>query len=199
MSLQAILALVTCLFTAFPVRAVEAGPRNGVKGLKILVLTGAGATNSIPSRKATAPVVEVRDENDRPIENAAVVFEAPVSGAGATFSKDRPILEVKTNSQGQAAPPEYRANEVVGAFVISVKASAGERAGNVEIHQINSLRAAPTPNAPQARFSKKWIILGVVAGAAVAAIVLVTARGSSAASAPPGITVSPGPITIGTP
>ena len=62
MSLQAILAIVMCVFVAFPVHAAEAAPRNGLKGLKILVLSGSGAINSIPSKTSTAPVVEVRDE-----------------------------------------------------------------------------------------------------------------------------------------
>jgi hypothetical protein len=172
MSPQAILALVICVFLAFPAHAAEAVSRNTFKGLKILVLSGAGAINSIPSRTSTTPVVEVRDENDRPIERADVVFEAPATGAGATFSKDRPILEVKTNAEGQAAAAEYRPNEIAGAFVISVKVSAGERAGSVEIHQSNSLRAAPPPKAAKSGISKTWIVLGIAAGAAYAWIVV---------------------------
>ena len=41
--------------------------------LKIVVIEGEGALNNIRSRTATQPVVEVRDENDRPVEGAEVV------------------------------------------------------------------------------------------------------------------------------
>src|SRR6185369_13783504 len=48
--------------------------------LKIVVLQGEGASNSIKSRTATQPAVEVRDDQDKPIAGAEVVFQLPAAG-----------------------------------------------------------------------------------------------------------------------
>ena len=54
-------------------------------GLRVYVLEGKAAVNFIPSRKGTTPVVEVRDENELPVENASVEFRLPENGSGGEF------------------------------------------------------------------------------------------------------------------
>src|SRR5579872_7223133 len=53
--------------------------------LKILVLEGNGAVNNVEQGLATAPVIEVRDRDDRPVEAATVVFRVLPSGPGGFF------------------------------------------------------------------------------------------------------------------
>src|SRR5438477_4651849 len=45
--------------------------------LKILILEGQNAINSTERGMATAPIVEVRNQDDRPVEAASVTFRLP--------------------------------------------------------------------------------------------------------------------------
>ena len=49
-------------------------------GLKIVVVQGEGAENNLRTRNATQPVVEVRDDGDKPVPGAEVVFQLPPAG-----------------------------------------------------------------------------------------------------------------------
>jgi hypothetical protein len=202
MSYQAVLALLMCPLLALPAGATDPYVHGTGGGLKIILLAGEGAINSIPSSQVTPPVVEVRDLNDRPVESARVVFELPASGPGALFPGNQLVRETKTNAQGQAAASGYRMNEIPGPFVVAVKAYDGERTQAAEIRQINSLKESRPPKQSklsQGSGSLKWILLGVagVAGAAIG--VYVATRGGDGGAAAAGITVSPGPITVGGP
>src|SRR6185503_21069676 len=76
-------------------------PQGGA--LKIVVIEGEGAKNNIRQRLAAQPVVEVRDEADKPVPGAEVVFQLPAAGAGGVFNGWMRTQTVKTNAQGQAA------------------------------------------------------------------------------------------------
>ncbi|MBL8237975.1 MAG: hypothetical protein JNM66_11180, partial [Bryobacterales bacterium] len=85
--LRPVLAFVLIPLLVQPVGAqapATAVPALPAVSLRVLVLEGANAINSIPNRSATFPVVEVRDENDLPVEGAEVVFELPATGPGGT-------------------------------------------------------------------------------------------------------------------
>src|SRR5687768_10048746 len=75
--------------------------------LRVIALEGNGAVNYIPIRSATVPVVEVRDQDDRPIEGASVIFKLPTSGPGATFASGQSIFTTITDHRGQAAAQGY--------------------------------------------------------------------------------------------
>src|SRR4051812_8978478 len=58
-----------------------------VKGtLEVYVLRGDGGVNVIPTSTAVNPVVEIRDEQGRPVAGAEVVFRLPESGPGGRFA-----------------------------------------------------------------------------------------------------------------
>jgi hypothetical protein len=200
MSLKTVVVLFLCSVLVYPAGAAEAIYHDSGGGLKILTLSGAGAVNSISSRKVTAPIVEVRDNTNRPVENARVVFELPATGAGATFPKNQFIHETFTDPRGQAAAPEFQINQA-GSFKIAVKAYAGDRTGSAEIRQTNSFKEAPPEKLSSGGgLSKKWLILGAVgAGVAVAAILAAGGGEAAAAAAIPPIGVNTGPITVGAP
>jgi hypothetical protein len=146
-------------------------------------------------------VVEVRDENSRPVEGAEVVFELPVSGPGGRFSEDQTVRMARTNSQGQAGVT-FVPNSVMGRFNIKVSATLGNRSGQAVISQSNSLR--PASSSGEKRRAGKllnWKVLLIAGGVVgVVVVVLVTRGGSSSATAaPPTITLTPGTPTFGTP
>jgi hypothetical protein len=162
--------------------------------LRIIALEGDRAVNYLAAGHAIAPVVEVRDENDRPVEGALVVFKAPAGGPGATFDNAQSTLRVISDHRGQAGARGYSANGRPGRFTIEVSASHDNRTGRLLISQTNS--AGTFEESYRAKNSAKtaWILAGVVAAAAAATGVYFGTRGSAAP-----ISVETGPVTIGGP
>ena len=53
--------------------------------LNLVVIEGEGAVNNIRQRTAREPIVQVEDENHRPVAGAVVVFMLPSNGAGGSL------------------------------------------------------------------------------------------------------------------
>ena len=54
--------------------------------INIVIVEGDGAINNVRQRVAREPIVQVEDENRKPIAGAAVTFLLPNQGAGASFA-----------------------------------------------------------------------------------------------------------------
>src|ERR1700694_4342263 len=70
--------------------------------LNLVIVEGEGAINNVRQRTAREPIVQVEDENHKPVAGAAVVFTLPSQGAGGAFGGGAQSLTVVTNNQGQA-------------------------------------------------------------------------------------------------
>ncbi len=81
------------------------------QSLKILVLAGNGEMNDLERRVMAPLVVQVLDQNDRPVDGAEVVFRFPLNGPTATFSGGKSSDTVRTNAGGQAAAVNWMATE----------------------------------------------------------------------------------------
>ncbi len=178
-----------------------AGPRETLESLRVFVLDGQNAVNSTQDRTATEPVVEVRDENQQPVEGATVLFELPPIGPSGFFPGQQLTATVKTNLQGQAGAL-FTPNMTTGRFNIKVTATLGNRTGHATISQTNALRASEAKVAGKG-LSRKWK-LALIAGAAATAtaLIVVLTRGSSSSSSTataPTITLTPGSPTFGAP
>ena len=174
-----------------------------VGSLRVLILEGANAVNSIPNRSATFPVVEVRDENDLPVEGAEVVFELPSTGPGGTFPNQKNTYSGRTNLQGQVRAP-YLMNALAGEFDVKVNATIGSRTGKVTISQVHSMKTPEELAVKKRRWYKDWRVWAVAGGVSATAIILATRGGSSTptgttAPAPTTITIIPGGPSIAGP
>ena len=130
--------LISCL--TMSLAPAQAPPAAAKETLHVFVLEGGQAVNSVQARLAAAPVVEVRDENDRPVEGAEVTFWLPKSGPGGFFEGQTVAQTVRTNYQGQATVRGYVPNEQTGTFAIQVTARHGDRTGTATVVQTNSSR-----------------------------------------------------------
>jgi hypothetical protein len=170
-----------------------------VQSLKVMVLAGEGELNDL-ERKVMAPlVVDVLDQNGRPVEGAAVVFRFPLNGPSASFSNGEKARTVRTNADGQAAAVDWMANGEVGKFQVRVNASRGNELGEAVFSMSNVSRITEeikSKDKHKSVWSSRWVKIGIAAGAAgaVAGIVLAT-RGGSTSS----VSASPGTPTIGGP
>jgi hypothetical protein len=184
---------LTALITAAAVTAMgQPAP------LRIVVVEGEGAINSIAERSARAPVVRVEDDDGQVMRGVTVTFVLPDMGPGGFFASGGTTYTTTTDDQGLATARGLRPNNVAGRFQIRVTASrAGESASAV----INQINAAPAAEARGG--GRKFLYLGLAAGAAVATIFAVRAggNGSSGTTLPPtgGTVLTPGSPVFGPP
>jgi hypothetical protein len=125
-------------------------PLAAPQGLQIVILDGDGALNNIRQRTAREPIVQVQDENHKPVAGAVVLFAVRDSpnGAGGSFS-GASELRVTTDALGRAQGIGFTPNTVTGKFSISVTASLGMLTAVVLIHQENIPAAIDTSKATQ--------------------------------------------------
>jgi hypothetical protein len=162
--------------------------------LNIVIVEGEGTLNNIKQRVNREPIVQVEDENHKPIAGAAVIFFLPTSGPSGTFANGSQTLTVTTDSLGRAAATGIHPNHLTGKMQIRVSVSANGLAANAVITQTNISGAAvgrglSTP-------AKLAILGAVVVGIGVG--VYFGVRGSSNGPQT-GITITPGIPTVGAP
>jgi hypothetical protein len=167
-----------------------AAPQSAPPVLKIVVLEGGNATNSIPLGRSVTPVIEVRDENEFPVEGATVVFTLPQSGPGGSFPGNRSAFTTRSSAQGQAAAP-FLVNNVAGRFRIQVTATAANGKGETWIDQTNTTGGYIGPAISKRAWYKKWYIWAILGAAAAAGGAVALTRGNGGSSAPT-ITIIPG-------
>lgn len=193
----AIFLIVVLLFnlSGFELRA------QNPTSLQILIVEGEGAINNVKQRVNREPIVQVEDENHKPVAGAAVIFFLPNDGPGGTFANGSTTLTTSTNAQGQAVARGIHFNNQAGSMQIRVAASFAGLTASAIVTQTN----APGTSASGASSSgmslgTKLLIIGAVVGGAVAAGVIIANRGgSSPAPPPPTVTIAPGTVTVGGP
>jgi len=178
-----------------PAPAVPATPK-----VLITILDGEGALNDIRQRTAREPIVQVEDENHKPIAGAFVLFLLPDSGPGATFANGARMYSTLTDETGRAAAQAMRPNNVSGDFQIRVRVTWNGSTTETTIQQKN-VSQAPSSGQQAAEsaavahglsLKTSLIIIGVAGAAAGTAIGIVLTRGSST-------TITPGNPSVGAP
>lgn len=129
--------------------------------LKLVIIEGDGAVNNVRQRVAREPIVEVRDENDRPIAGAVVVFTLPARGASGSFVNGSRIATIVTDANGRAAAGVIQPNAASGSMQINVTASYQGQTASSSITQTNSAAAASG--------GVSATTIGIIAGVAAAA------------------------------
>jgi hypothetical protein len=171
------------------------------KGLFINIIEGEGALNDIRTRTAREPIVEVDDENHKPVAGALVLFAIDNGGSGspfATFSGANTV-SVQTDAAGRAVGRGFQITQHKGPYKINVRATKGELQADSVILQSNievllSPSGSPTPAVVAAHHTHwGWIIGGIAAAGAATGIVIATHSSSSPT------TVTPGTGTVGAP
>lgn len=172
--------------------AAQAPPPTSIK---LMVVQGEGAINNIEKRVVTEPIVEVRDQENRPVAGAEVVFTTPPRGPSATFFGASRTYSVKSDESGRARGTGLSPNVEEGTYPIDVTATLGNLQTSVSITQTNA-------RAPELKTDKKngigWRLLTAIAAGAAAGIVAVSRRdGNNGSSTPTSISV--GAVSVGAP
>src|ERR1700675_4719546 len=97
------------------------------KSLHIVFLDGEGELNNIRERTAREPIIQVEDENHKPVSEAAVVFliHSGNNGAGATFGGNSLSFATKTGPDGKAQTQGLQVGQAPGSFTVTVTATVG--------------------------------------------------------------------------
>jgi hypothetical protein len=122
--------------------ALTVNPLRSQERLNLIVVEGEGAINNIRPRTARETIVQVEDENRKPVGGAVVVFTLPRQGAGGTFASLAQTLTLTTDAEGRAVAQGLRVNRVGGQWQMRVNASLGNRTGSVTVTQTNVATAA---------------------------------------------------------
>ena len=208
MALRQILACALAGAMALPAQNAGQnmiGQNAANNGLKVVVLEGEGARNSIPSGRGVAPIVEVRDDQDKPVAGASVTFETPAEGASANFFGWLRTQTVKTDAKGSASASGYTPNAMNGKFQVKVTAVMGTKSGMAMVNQSNangSSGAASPSTAATKPSNNKIKILAILGVAAIAGGIAAAKSGgsSTAATAPPvPVTITSGSVTVAGP
>lgn len=198
---QALLLILLLLFhfTGLPARA------QAPASLQIIIVEGEGAINNVKQRVNREPIVQVEDENHKPIAGAAIIFFLPNDGPGGTFANGSSTFTTTSNAQGQAVARGIRFNNQAGSMQIRVSASFAGQTASAIINQTNVLGiAASGASVGGMSLATKLLIIGAVVGAGVAAGVVIANHGGGGGSGstpatPSTITISPGTVTVGGP
>ena len=113
--------------------------------LYITILDGEDSVNNIRERTAREPIVQVEDENHKPVAGAALLFtiQGGSNGAGASFNGLN-TLSVTTDAEGKATAHGLKPNETQGSYSIAVSATVGVIVATAIIKQTNALAGATT-------------------------------------------------------
>ena len=117
-------------------------PQAAVTTLHIEILEGEGALNNIRQRDAREPVVQITDENHKPVSSVAVLFLIHSNGgAGATFGGQSLSFTATTGPDGIAHATGMQLSGSPGSFTIGVTATLGSIVASSVIHESNVLTA----------------------------------------------------------
>ena len=167
--------------------------------LQIVIVEGDGAINNVKQRVNREPIVQVEDQNHKPVAGVAVIFFLPNQGPGGTFANGTTSLTTTTNAQGQATARGIRFNNQAGSMQIRVAASFAGQTASATITQTNVLGIAASGGAVGGMsLTVKLLIIGAIVGGGVAAGVIVANRGGGS-TATPTTTITPGTVTVGAP
>ncbi|SPF46866.1 conserved hypothetical protein [Candidatus Sulfopaludibacter sp. SbA4] len=151
-------------------------PQTQPPGLHLVIVAGEGAVNNIKLRTARETIVEVEDENHKPVPGAVVVFLLPANGPGGAFVTDSKSAIVVADSSGRAVMPRLQLNSTAGDYQIKVHAAQGGVEASANIAQSSVPGAAVSTG----------VIVGIIAAvaAAGAGAAVVASRGKSSPSTP---------------
>ena len=161
--------------------------------LNITILEGNGAVNSIPLLRSVPVIVEVRDSNDFPVEDAVVTFTLSAQGPGGNFVPGGKTFTTRSDARGQAIAQRITPAGA-GKFQITVSATAGERTGEALVSQSNSDGGyAGSALTPTPWYKNKKKLIWVAAGGAVATVVLIVLLKHNSSSGSSTVVITPGP------
>jgi hypothetical protein len=188
--LVALLAItLLVLEPALPLGAQVAAPP--AKSLQIVILDDEAPLNNISERTAREPIVQVQDENHKPLAGAAVLFaiHPAAGGASALFANGASTLSVVTNANGVARASGLVMNQLKGTWQLQITASKDGLTTTTTLNETNVLpntspgNANSTTTKPPYHFFSSHafsLVSGIVAVGSLATVVVLKTNSNNA-------------------
>ena len=192
------MSLKSCLAVALPyfLVAAQMPAQEAIESLRIEIVEGDGAINNVRQRFAREPIVQVEDQNRKPVAGAVVTFVLPNQGASGVFANGSRTFTTLTDSNGRAAARGVRPTNN-GKFEIRVNASKDGKTASATIGVTNVLVASAMTGG---KLAALLLVLGGAAAAGVAVAVNSGGGNSTTATPPaPPTVLTPGIPTVGGP
>jgi hypothetical protein len=187
-------ALLCCLFLLMQTAGAQSLPQQ----IQIAVLEGEGSSSDIRQHLGHEIVVDIENENQKPLAGAAVVFTLPTEGATGNFRNGGKSLTVVSDSQGRVAVQGIRLNSVPGKIPIHVNASYRGLSTRTVITQYSVLPPGATLSANHGHGALIAVLVAVGAAAAAGGAYFATHRNSAPPPTSTALTPTPIGITPGT-
>jgi hypothetical protein len=192
-------AVLSAVLMSSPLCMPAAVAQEAQGGLRIAIVGGDEAILNVRQRVSREAIIQVEDENRKPVAGALVTLTAPRDGASAVFSNGLNNITLTTDESGRVVVRGIRPNSAQGKYAIRVTAVKEGLRGTAQI-QMSNIAAAVAAGG----ISAKLLTFLLIAGAGAAAGTVAATRGGngSGAAAPgtvPATTVTPGTPTVGPP
>jgi hypothetical protein len=171
------------------------------KKLNIVIVEGDGAINNIQERVAREVIVQVNDENNKPVSGALVAFALPTGGPGGSFAGGTNVFSAVTDASGRVTT-SFTPNNVSGFYRVNINASFQGQTTSRSISQSNSGSATNTGARGASKGGISTTTTALIIAAAAAAVtvgVIATKKGDNTNSTPPTIGIGTGTPTLGAP
>jgi hypothetical protein len=188
MQLDKVRSVVIPLLATLLVAYGQEVPGSAPTKLNVVVVEGQGAINNIKRRTARETIVQVEDENHKPVAGAAVAFLLPADGPGGTFTGGAKSASIVTDSAGRATMPHLQLNSNAGSYSIGVYASHAGQAASLTISQSSVVGAGSAVSTG----GIIGILAGVAAAGGVAVAVVSKGKATNSSSQPGGGSVGTG-------
>jgi len=175
--------------------------------VQLKVIEGEGVVYRAGTRATHGLTVLVTDEAGQPVQNAAVSFRLPDSGASGVFSSGLRTELVTTGADGHASAWGMQWNKIAGPVEIRITVVKDQaRAGIISMQHLSDTVVAPKTGGEGVFTAShkghgKWILIAVVAGGAAAGLAFGRSQGPKATVAPtvPGVSIGNPSINVGHP
>jgi hypothetical protein len=192
-----LISLLLFNFLVMPEAGIAQPPAAAVSKIHVDILEGDGQIINIKARINPAPAVQVVDDQNQPLQGALVVFFLPSQGPGGTFPDGSRNLTVSTDRTGRATAAGIVPNNQTGQFTIRASASYQGQTASADITQVNVSGVSASGTGGGGLSAKAWILIGVLAGAAVGGYLAARGSGGSSTAGNTGIVITAGTPTVG--
>lgn len=192
-------AVLSAVLIYSPLCTPAAAAQEAQGGLRITIVDGDEAILNVRQRVSREAIIQVEDENRKPVAGALVTLTAPRDGASAVFSNGLNNITLTTDDTGRVVVRGIRPNSAQGKYAIRVLAVKEGLRGTAQI-QMSNIAAAVAAGG----ISAKLLTFLLIAGAGAAAGTVAATRGGNGGGAAgpgttPTTTVTPGTPTVGPP
>ncbi len=160
---------------AFAQANLAQGRTPAPKLLTIEILEGEAELNDVRARTAREPIVQINDENHKPVAGALVLFSIQSGGGqpAATFS-GLANYATRTDAQGRAVAHGFAPTKHVGNFQIQVQALYAGVSTVADIHETNIMKGSRLMRLSTNHTTLITIVDAVVGAAAISAVLATT-------------------------